>query len=184
MNANNTVQIKYRHVEIAAAAPLDDLGDGTFRLALETPPPVRTVLAIAGPSGSRAYVVTAVVEAPPEGSTRGCVVREVPLDRLPTTVGTERLADSALGAAESSATGATGATDSGEDQDDAYGAHMAVPAPVISEDTSGPRDLSEGDTGGEGDAGPSDNGEGTDESATTGDGGASRAKKRRGRQRK
>lgn len=172
MSATNTVQVMYRHLELAAAAPFRDVGDGTFRLTLDAPPPVRTVLSI----GPRAYVVVAVAEVAADTSTRGCVVREVAADQLPTTVGTEKLRDGSLGSAEPAATNASPTPDAEPDADsDGYGAHMAVPAPVMGEDSSEPIDVGDDDGAASEPA--------SDETATPADG-TSRGKKRRGRQRK
>lgn len=177
MSATNTVQVMYRHLELAAAAPFRDVGDGTFRLTLDAPPPVRTVLSI----GPRAYVVVAVAEVAADASTRGCVVREVPADELPTTVGTEKLRDGSLGSAQPAATSASPTPDAESDADsESYGAHMAVPAPVMGEDSSEPIDV--GDDSGD-DDGAAASEPASDETATPADG-TSRGKKRRGRQRK
>lgn len=178
MSATNNVQVMYRHLELAAAAPLRDVGDGTFRLTLDAPPPVRTVLSIVSSGGARAYEVIAVAEVAADASTRGCVVREVAADRLPTTVGTEKLRDGSLGTGERSTAAPAASHDADSDADsDAYGAHMAVPAPVMGEDSSEPIDVDDADDGA-GSAEPA-----SDETATPADG-ASRGKKRRGRQRK
>ena len=172
MSATNTVQVMYRHLELSAAAPFHDVGDGTFRLTLDEPPPVRTVLSI----GPRAYMVVAVAEVAADVSARGCVVREVAADQLPMTVGTETLRDGSLGSAQP-VTSASPTLDAESDADsESYGAHMAVPAPVMGEDSSEPIDVGDDD-------GATASEPATDETATPADG-TSRGKKRRGRQRK
>jgi hypothetical protein len=167
----------YRHLEIAAAAPLRDVGDGTYRLGLDAPPPVRTVLSIHSAEGARAYEVVSVVEVAADASARGCILRAVDADRLPTTVGTEKLRGGALGSAEPASTTSTASTDAESEPDaEGYGAHMAVPAPVVSEDSSEPIDVGDNDENGS--AEPA-----SEETPTPGDG-ASRGKKRRGRNRR
>ncbi len=188
MSATNTVQVTYRHVELAAAAPLSERGDGSFRLTLDAPPPVKTVLSIAHGGTTRALEVVEGIEAAGDGSARGCVLREVGLDRLPNrrpdVVGSEHLRDGALGAAEGDAPPPTPSTDA--TLDDGYGTHMAVPAPVVSDDASeatdaGGDEANGDDSGGNGDDSGSEPG---GDASSAGDSGANRAKKRRGRQRK
>lgn len=167
------VRVAYRHVELSAAATMQDDGSGAFRLTLDAPPPVRTVLSI----GARAYVVVAVTEVVGDGGARGCLVREVDSKQLPTTVGTEQLRDGSLGSAEPASSTPAAARDADEDRDgDGYGAHMAVPAPVVGEDSSEPIDVGDEDNGNGGEPA-------SEETATPGEG-TSRGKKRRGRQRK
>jgi hypothetical protein len=188
VSATNTVQVTYRHVELAAAAPLSERGDGSFRLTLDSPPPVKTVVSIAHGDTTRALEVVEVIETAGDGSARGCVLREVGLDRLPDrrphVVGSEHLRDGALGAAEGDAPPPTTGADA--TVDDGYGAHMAVPAPVVSDDASEANDVGGDETNGD-DAGGNGDDSGSDansDSGSTADSGSSRAKKRRGRQRK
>lgn len=169
------VRVAYRHVELSAGATMQqqDDGSGAFRLTLDAPPPVRTVLSI----GARAYVVVAVTEVAGDGGARGCLVREVDSTQLPTTVGTERLRDGSLGSAEPAPSTPAVAHEADDDRDaDGYGAHMAVPAPVVGEDSSEPIDVGDEDNGSGGEPA-------SEETATPGEG-TSRGKKRRGRQRK
>lgn len=182
MTATNNVQVRYRHVELASDIPMHALGDGTFRLGLDAPPPVRTVLSIGASDGARAYAVVSVAEAANDRGARGCVVREVPPDQLPTTVGSERLGSGALGAAEGSPSAATPAAEA-EDDADGYGAHMAVPAPVISEDSSEPHEIGD-DAGNDGGSDSGNDEAASPEGGNGGDTAASRGKKRRGRQRR
>lgn len=185
MSATNNVQVTYRHVELAGAAPLSERGDGSFRLTLDAPPPVKTVLSIAHGGATRALEVIEVIETAADGSARGCVVREVGLDRLPTKVGSEHLRDGALGSADGDAPPA--ATGGEAAVDDGYGAHMAVPAPVVSDDGSEANDVGD-DASGSDDANGDTNGDASGDTngdaSNAGDSGSSRAKKRRGRQRK
>jgi hypothetical protein len=191
VSATNTVQVTYRHVELAAAAPLSERGDGSFRLTLDAPPPVKTVVSIAHGGTTRALEVVEVIETAGDGSARGCVLREVGLERLPDrrphAVGSEHLPDGALGAAEGDAPPPTTGADA--TVDDGYGAHMAVPAPVVSDDASEAHDVggdeaNGDDSGGNGDDSGSDaSSDANGDSGSASDSGSGR-KKRRGRQRK
>ena len=133
-----------------------------------------------------AYEITAVVEVESAGTSRGCHLRRLDDAALSTRpVGSERLADASGG--PSSPTGTMSAvrsrSDEGEESwSDEYGAHMAVPAPVVLSDggADDPGDSTEGaaESGDEG---------GDDESAAVStDSGESppAGKKRRGRRRK
>jgi len=196
LSTTSTVQVRYRHHEIAAAAPISALsggGDGTHRLELDDPPPVRTVLAVVDDGRTRAFEVREVIEVPSEGAPRGCVLAEVAPERLPRAVGTEDRPAGLLGSAASEAELAPVA-DEVEADADGYGAHMAVPAPVVSDDASEPLQLGgESDSDDASDKDGDDNGDGdTPAAETTDDGDAAtpdgaaggRAKKRRGRQRR
>jgi len=188
VSTTNNVQVTYRHVELAAAAPLSERGDGSFRLTLDAPPPVRTVLSIAHGGRTQVLEVVEVIETAGDGSARGCVLREVGHDRLPHVVGSEHLRDGALGAAEGDAPRAATAGEAAVD--DGYGAHMAVPSPVVSDDASEANDVGDDANGNDAngnDANGNDangNDETNGDGGTSGDSGSNRAKKRRGRQRK
>jgi hypothetical protein len=187
------VSVHYRHVELQSGAQLQETDDGGLFLALAEPPPVRTVLELrettaAGGGGNargHAYEITGVVEVESPGGARGCRLRRVDDEALKSrTVGSERLADASGGRA--SPTGAMPAARSnaedGEDWSDEYGAHMAVPAPVVDPDggdDSGETTESSDTTEPGGDDGDED------AAASSTDSGESRpGKKRRGRKRK
>lgn len=182
MAAQHEVSVHYRHIELQPAATLRDAEGGESFLELAEPPPVRTVLELRAGGSARAFEVTAVVEVETSGSPRGCRVREIDGAALrDRKVGSERLADASAGAASGSATPAAAprtGDEAEENWSDDYGAHMAVPAPVMDPDGS---DESEAiDTSADDDdaPAPTDASEGNDaESSPPG-------KKRRGRRRK
>lgn len=174
MGASETVRVTYRSLELTAAASLSDRGGGQHFVALDTPPPVRTVLGLVrdGDAALAVEVVEAIeVEGAPGG--RGCLVREVDvalLQRPP--VGSERLANGAGGNGESISGESSAVIEAGS-FDEGYAAPMAVPAPVVGDsESSDTIDVSE--LQGEGDG---------DDSEASSDGSSS-AKKRRGRKRR
>lgn len=183
----NSVQVSYRHVELATGATLEPAADGLSRLAIATPPPVRTVLAVTSGGETKAYAVVSVQEVATAGGSRSCLLREVANDELPVKVGTERHGAGALGPAPEAVGGVGGSGDESE----SIGSSLAVPAPVVNDDSeplqlgddNGDSNGDAGDSNGDSEAsGTSDVGSaGTD--ATNADGGP-RGKKRRGRQRR
>lgn len=172
MGASGTVSVTYRSLELTPSAALSERGGGHHFLALETPPPVRTVLGLTregGPQVAAEVVESIEVEGPDQ--PRGCIVRVVDdalLQRPP--VGSERLANGAAGTVESSGGEGSGVIQAGS-FDEGYAAPMAVPAPVVGDSESS-------DTIDVGDL----QGEGEDSEASTD--GSSSAKKRRGRKRR
>ncbi|MBC8069554.1 MAG: hypothetical protein IAG13_14550, partial [Deltaproteobacteria bacterium] len=46
MGASDTVRVTYRSLELTSAASLTERGGGQHFLALDTPPPVRTLLGL------------------------------------------------------------------------------------------------------------------------------------------
>jgi hypothetical protein len=177
MGASDTVRVTYRSLELTAAASLSERGGGQHFLALDTPPPVRTVLGLArdGDAPIAVEVVEAIeVDGAPGG--RGCLVREVDralLEQQP--VGSERLASGAGGNGESISGESSAVIEAGS-FDEGYAAPMAVPSPVVGDsESSDTIDVSE--LQGEGDGDDSEAGDaGTD--------GPGSAKKRRGRKRR
>jgi hypothetical protein len=197
-DAASRVRVDIRHVQLAEAASCEPASNGLF-VAMDDPPPVRSILAVSDGDGApRAFEVTAVVEVAPEGGVRGFHGRFIESDALARfeRVGTEHLSD---GEPEGDATDGEHA-----DADDAgLGTQMAMPAPVVDPDESEPIDLGEeqpseaenasadesdtvdGDPAAadepntEGEAGGEDGSEnGSD------DGGGRKGKRRRGRKRK
>jgi hypothetical protein len=84
--ANQTqVRVDLRSISLSAAAQLAELPDGSFFIALDEPPPVRTVLSVREEGGeARAFEVSHVIEiseASPIGVT-GCQGRFVEAKRL------------------------------------------------------------------------------------------------------
>lgn len=168
MAASSTVRVTYRSLELAAAAPVSDRANGLRFVAIDTPPPVRTVLGLG--DGVAVEVVEAIeVEAP--GVVRGCVVREVDAKRLQQPVGSERLANGAAGGEAPPAREPSGITPAAEAYDDGYASAMAVPAPVVDGETSDAIDLRDGE-------------DAEESEESSGESDAPRAKKRRGRKRK
>lgn len=179
------VRVDLRHVRLAQSAALSEADGGVF-VALDDPPPVRSVVVIHGDDGSHPLEVTRVVEVPesdPRGA-RGVYGRFVDDEALQRTdrVGTEHLADGA-------SAGSPAIDDEGEAPDVSS---MAMPAPVVDPDPSGPIAVAElraveqeGDEGDREAEEPSGNG---DEPSGNGDeggaNGAPRGKRRRGRKRR
>jgi hypothetical protein len=182
MGESSTVRVTYRSLELAPAAALDDRGGGRHFLAIDTPPPVRTVLGLArvGETKMLAVEVVEAIEIDAPGSTRGCVVREVDgalLQRPP--VGSERLADGAAGASDVSGSDGAVAHEAGS-FDEGYAAPMAVPSPVVGDSESSDT-IDVADARGDG-----EDGDDSDDGSAGGDAeaGGTPAKKRRGRKRK
>lgn len=176
MTAQSHVRVLYRHVEIAATATVAEQDGGLRFVSLEAPPPVRTVLQLAAADGSSTAVEVVRAVEIADAADRGCVVRVLEA-APPARVGSEGLPDGAkaprpepaVHASEHDASDAAGGATAMADEP-GYGAHMAVPAPVIGDDDSEPVDV------GEASASTSDD-DGSDESGTP-------AKKRRGRKRR
>lgn len=166
MAASSTVRVTYRSLELAAAAPVSDRAGGLCFVAIDTPPPVRTVLGLG--DGTAVEVVEAIeVEAP--GVARGCVVREVDAKRLQQPVGSEKLANGAAGGEAPPVREPSGIVPAADTYDDGYAASMAVPAPVVDGETSDAIDV---------------DGDGEESDESSGETDTPRAKKRRGRKRK
>lgn len=134
-DATAPVRLDYRHVPLADQAALAEKGDGVF-VALEAPPPVRTVLrAVASDGSVRALVVTRVVEVADgdAGGARGFYGRFVDDEALAKSdaVGSEHLdaPDGSSAIAESTEQGS--GADPGSDVGNAA---MAMPAPVLVDD--------------------------------------------------
>jgi hypothetical protein len=173
MAASSTARVTYRSLELAAAAPVSDRPGGLRFVAIDEPPPVRTILSLAQNGGTPIAVeVVEAIEVEAPGVDRGCVVREVDAARLRLAVGSESLANGAAGGeAPPASEPSPSASDSGS-FDEGYGAAMAVPAPVVGDgDASEPIDV---------DGGGDDEGEESGEV----DPSAGRTKKRRGRKRR
>jgi hypothetical protein len=172
-SAQRTVRVELRHVVLAEAAALTEQSGGRVFVALDEPPPVRSVLALVDASdGStrRAIEVVRVVEVADGDGSRGVHGRVVDADALArfAAVGTERLPG---GTREPASTEPT--PDPEKSDADANGSQLAMPAPVmVVENDSEPIDVSEGDGG---DA---------HEDADGGDGGETQTKKRKGRKRR
>jgi hypothetical protein len=175
------VRVDIRHHTLATAAPLEASKDGEVFVALDDPPPVRTILAIHdGDEGPHALEVTRVVETDADGLRRGAFgrFRDADLLRGLDAVGTEHLA--------------AGPAAASEDSD--HAGYLAVPAPVVDPDPSDRIDVSElrqleergGDEGSDDDSddddpSPADStGSGNGEATESG----RRGKRRRGRKRR
>ncbi len=176
------VRVDIRHHTLATAAPLEASADGEVFVALDDPPPVRTILAIHdGDEGPHALEVTRVVETDADGARRGAYgrFRDADLLRGLDVVGTEHLDAGPAVASE----------------DTAHTGYLAVPAPVVDPDPSDRidvselRQLEEGDGEDDDDASALDgptNGEPARDHAPADpvDDGGSRGKRRRGRKRR
>jgi hypothetical protein len=165
------VRVDIRHHTLATAAQLQESADGEVFVALDDPPPVRTILAIHdGESGPHALEVTRVVEADSDAVRRGVYgrFRDADLLRGLDAVGTEHLE-----AGEQPSQGTV--DDAGET------GLLAVPAPVVDPDPSDRIDVSElrqlEEHGGE-DARDDDGAEASPEPI---DGSPPRGRRRRGR---
>lgn len=139
--ASRKVRVELRHVTLSETAELTSDGDTIF-LALDEPPPVRTLLRVVDDgANARVLEVTRVVEVPePAGrNARGLYGRFVDdaagarLER----VGTEHIA------AGEGTDAHVSAPEVGSDEDDGLHAQMAMPAPVVDPDPSEPIDLDE-----------------------------------------
>ncbi len=184
MASAHEVSVHYRHIELQPAATLRDADGGELFLELAEPPPVRTVLELRDGASARAFEVTAVVEVDAAGTTRGCRVREIDAEQLrDRKVGSERLADASAGSATAGAAAdpshASSSAEGDESWSDDYGAHMAVPAPVIDPDGSDESEAIDVNADDADDASASESGETTDSAESSRPG-----KKRRGRRRK
>jgi hypothetical protein len=127
------VRVDIRHHTLAAAAPLRESADGEVFVALDDPPPVRTILAIHdGDEGPHALEVTRVIETDSDASSRGVFgrFRDAELLRGLDAVGTEHLA-----------TGEQAPAASGEDAE--HAGYLAMPAPVVDPDPSDRIDVNE-----------------------------------------
>jgi hypothetical protein len=189
MASQHEVSVHYRHIELQPAATLRDADGGELFLELAEPPPVRTVLELREGATSKAFEVVAVVEVEAPGTPRGCRVREIDGAALrDRKVGSERLADASAGAATGGAAPPptrVESSDDGENWSDDYGAHMAVPAPVIDPDGSDESEAIDINADGSEDADDDGNasaGEASDASDSTES--SRQGKKRRGRKRK
>src|SRR5688572_32975883 len=99
------VRVDIRHDTLATAAQLEASADGEVFVALDDPPPVRTILAIhEGDEGPHALEVTRVVETDAGGLRRGAFgrFRDADLLRGLDGVGTEHLAAGPAVASEDS----------------------------------------------------------------------------------
>jgi hypothetical protein len=170
------VRVDIRHHMLASAARLQESRDGEVFIALDDPPPVRTILAIhEGSDGPHALEVTRVVETDSDASRRGAYGRFRDAEQLRglDAVGTEHLA-----AGEQPTSG-----DDGE-----HSGYMAMPAPVVDPDPSDRIDVNELrqlEESGEDSDDESDD-EAPSESAPdlSSDEGAKKGKRRRGRKRR
>jgi len=85
MASQTQVRVDLRSISLSASAQLAELPDGSFFIALDEPPPVRTVLSVREEDGeARAFEVGHVIEigeASPTGAT-GCQGRFVAAERL------------------------------------------------------------------------------------------------------
>jgi len=77
-DAPELARVELRHVVLHPGAPLRTVAGRSF-LQLDNPPPVRTVMRLSSPEGSRAVRVEHVVEVETEttGKARGCFVTRV-----------------------------------------------------------------------------------------------------------
>jgi hypothetical protein len=170
------VRVDIRHHTLHSAAPLQESKDGEVFIALDDPPPVRTILAIHdGNEGPHALEVTRVVETDTETSRRGAYgrFRDADLLRGLEAVGTEHLA----------------AGEQPTPSDDGDHTGYAMPAPVVDPDPSDRIDVNElqkleergGDNGDDDDA--SDDDASPADSAPDGES-PRRTRRRRGRKRR
>ena len=85
MASDTQVRVDLRSISLSASAQLAELPDGSFFVALDEPPPVRTVLSVREEDGeARAFEVCRVIEIGEAGPTgaRGCQGRFVEAERL------------------------------------------------------------------------------------------------------
>jgi hypothetical protein len=174
------VRVDIRHHTLATAAPLDESADGEVFVALDDPPPVRTLLAIHdGKEGPHALEVTRVVETDTDASRRGVFgrFRDPDVLRGLESVGTEHLASGEQVSA------------AGSDDSDHAG-FLAMPAPVVDPDPSDRIDVSELrqlEEGGSDDDSDDDDlprGDNGSPPSEDGDDSPRRGKRRRGRKRR
>jgi hypothetical protein len=167
--SESNVRVELRHVVLAESAALTEHEDGRVFVALDEPPPVRSVLALFDATKRRAIEVVRVVEVADAGGARGVHGRVVDSDALArfAAVGTERLPG---GTKEPVS---TQPNPEPVRSDDDTSAQLAMPAPVmVVEADSEPIDVGESEA--------SDDAEGGD----NGDGGENQTKKRKGRKRR
>lgn len=176
------VRVDIRHHTLATAARLQESRDGEVFIALDDPPPVRTLLAIhEGHEGPHALEVTRVVETDSDASRRGVFGRFRDPDALRglDAVGTEHLAAGEHVSAAPS-----------EDSD--HAGFLAMPAPVVDPDPSDRIDVSELQQLEERASDDDDDDDDADDGPPRGDNGAPepeeegarRGKRRRGRKRR
>jgi hypothetical protein len=85
MASQTQVRVDLRSISLSPSAQLAELPDGSFFVALDEPPPVRTVLSVREEDGeARAFEVSHVLEIGEAGPTgaRGCQGRFVEAERL------------------------------------------------------------------------------------------------------
>jgi hypothetical protein len=125
------VRVDIRHHMLAASAQLSEGDDGTVHLALEHPPPVRSVLSVHTDEGAHAFEVTRAVEVESEGVRPGVYGRFVGHEALDVLdkVGTEHLE--------------AGEAASDHEDDPDHSGYLAMPAPVVDPDPSDRIDVDE-----------------------------------------
>lgn len=175
----DTARVEFRHVTLAEAAAVrtgNGADDAVF-IALDEPPPVRTVLRLVTDDAARDVVVTRVVEVPEADLVRGCFARDA--DEAERTrggeVGTEHLQ---VDPADEEGSAVLG----GSDLDADGNLSMAMPAPVLV-------DADDDDDNGDGEAEGSEDGDAPAADAAAGGPGQDasdrgRRRSRRGRRRK
>lgn len=189
--ASRKVRLDLRHVTLSETAELSPAGDTIF-VALDEPPPVRTLLRVVEEGAKpRVLEVTRVIEAPDADgrNARGLYGRFVDdaagarLER----VGTEHIAAGEGGEAHGSP------SQDGSDGDDGGRAQMAMPAPVVDPDPSEPIDLDEvrrlegadHDADEDGDASSDrDDAGGDEDGESSDDNGQKKTRRRKGRKRR
>jgi hypothetical protein len=185
-----SARVHLRHILLSDAAAVEDVGHDILFVALDDPPPVRSIIVVHDAEGARPVEVTKVVEVP-EGDPRhargiyGRLVDDEARQRA-ARVGTEQLPDGRA-FEEKSPSDVDGTLMGGVSQ-------MAMPAPVVDPDPSGPIDLHElraiehsGETGepDDPDTGHTpDDAAGDDSTSEDTAGGSPPARKRRGRKRR
>lgn len=123
---SSNARVEYRNLSLAESAEVSEADDGGVFVALEEPPPVRSVVRLVSADGSsRDVVLTRVVEVPDEGAPRGFHAKDAGDDdrERAAKVGTEHLEGSSSSGDEGSARS--------NGSDAAGNMSMAMPAPVV-----------------------------------------------------
>lgn len=188
--ADGTVRVEIREIVLTDEASVHTDGERTF-IAMEAPPPVRSVVALHQEDGSVTSLevreVVEVGDSDPRG-TCGCYGVEVDADALARAarVGTEGLAGQPV--ATPTETPAPLATPSAGAATDTEDVQMGMPAPVVEPDESDTIDVESREAaagGGASDEGETEDDEDTeDDEAPVGDDNATQTPRRRRRGRK
>lgn len=178
---SSSTTVVYRHVALASGAALQVKKDRSVFVAVDEPPPIRTVVQLWRGDEARAVVVQRIIEVPEEGEARGffAVPAESQDIATATKVGTEHL-ETPVGTSPAGSDDGT-ADGSGSDVDPDANIAMAMPAPVVGDTDDEPEDGADADEDGESVSEPDGEGEGASDSSSSG---PRRRGRGRGRKRK